>query len=203
MAPAPASASARRRLTGPVELTGLMGLAGRAALAAVAAAVLGSSVAGAQLPPPVPRALPPVGDPSMVIDDRGAPLEVLPTQRATPVVSSSGSGHIAHQVTAVAASAPIGPQQLGVVFNHALQQQGYISGEITFKMKDALAPGSDFGAAQYPGLRKLLNPNIYVVVARTPAEFVQVVKRLQQRTDVEWVEPIVNYGRSGAPPVRR
>ncbi len=165
---------------------------------AMAAAMLGSAVAMAQLPPPVPRALQPIADPSMVIDDRGALLEVLPTQRASAVASSSS--HIEHQVVTAAASAPIGPQQLGVVYNHALQQQGYITGEVTFKMKGALTPGGDFDAAQYPGLRKLLNPNIYVVVASTPAQFVQVVKLLQQRTDIEWVEPIVNYGHSGAPP---
>ncbi len=167
-------------------------------LTAMAAAMLGSAVAMAQLPPPVPRASQPVGDPSMVIDDRGAQLEVLPTQRASAI--ASGSSHVERQVVTVAASAPIGPQQLGVVYNHALQQQGYITGEVTFKMKGALTPGRDFDAAQYPGLRKLLNPNIYVVVAGTPAQFVQVVKLLQQRTDVEWVQPIVNYGHSGTPP---
>ncbi|MGH8206344.1 MAG: hypothetical protein ACRETK_06175 [Steroidobacteraceae bacterium] len=90
-----------------------------------------------------------------------------------------------------------------VVYNRALQQQGYITGEITFKMKGTLTADGDFGAAQYPGLRKLLNPNIYVVVARTPAQFVQIVKSLQQRTDIEWVQPVVNDGHSSAPPLHR
>jgi hypothetical protein len=200
------------KLLRPSSLRMNMPRAARAASAALVAIFLAASVVGAgpggaaraQLPPPAPRALPAVVDPTMVIDDRGAPLEVLPTQRALPVQPATSSpGHIAHQMIQAAAAAPIGPRQLGVVYNHALQQQGYITGEVTFRMKGSLSPGADFSAALYPGLRKLLNPNIYVVVAGTPAQFVQLVRRLQARTDVQWVEPIVNYGHSIVPrPVR-
>jgi hypothetical protein len=169
----------------------------------LAAIIVGADPGGAawaQLPPPAPRTLPAVADPAMVIDDRGASLEVLPTQRALPVQpAASNPGHIARQMIRAAAAAPIGPRQLGVVYNHALQQRGYITGEVTFRMKGSLQPGADFSAALYPGLKKLLNPDIYVVVAGTPAQFVQLVRRLQARTDVQWVEPIVNYGHSSVP----
>jgi len=46
----------------------------------------------------------------------------------------------------------------------------------------------------YPGLKKITNPEVYVVNARTPAEFMAVLKRLQARGDLEWVEPTVIYG---------
>ena len=34
---------------------------------------------------------------------------------------------------------------------------------------------------------------------RTPAEFMAVLKRLQARSDLEWVEPTVIYGPSKVP----
>jgi hypothetical protein len=82
---------------------------------------------------------------------------------------------------------------LGVVFNHAMQVQGYITGEVAFKMKGTPQATNGFLVSLYPGLARLTGPNVYVVRARTPAEFVAVTKRLQARADVEWVEPIVTY----------
>jgi hypothetical protein len=140
-----------------------------------------------------------VADPANVIEDRGSMLEVMPAQRATPVLASS-TRQIVHSVATARADAPIGPQTLGVVFNHAMQVQGYITGEVAFKMKGTLQATNGFQASQYPGLARLTGPNVYVVRARTPAEFVAVTKRLQARTDVEWVEPIVTYGRLGGAP---
>jgi len=133
-----------------------------------------------------------VTDPSMVIDDRGSKLEVLPTTRAIQQMSASGAEVVSVMIS-TSQSTPIGPQQLGVVFNHAMQAQGYITGEIAFKMMGSLEPTTGFDPASYPGLKKLTDPNIYLVVAATPHEFVEVTKRLQDRTDIEWVEPIVTY----------
>ena len=48
-----------------------------------------------------------------------------------------------------------------------MQVQGYITGEIAFKMTGGLEPTSDFDAALYPGLKKLTDPNVYIVVATT------------------------------------
>jgi hypothetical protein len=132
-------------------------------------------------------------DPANVIEDRGSMLEVMPSQRATPVLASS-TQQIVHRVETTRVDAPMGPQTLGVVFNHAMQVQGYITGEVAFKMKGALQASNGFQASMYPGLARLTAPNVYLVHARTPAEFVAVTKRLQARTDVEWVEPIVTYG---------
>lgn len=150
----------------------------------------------AQLQPPT-RLLQPITDPSMIVMDRGAKLEVFPTKRATPYLDSSGR-RVMHHVSRASATAPFGPQQLGVVFNHAMQAQGYITGEIAFKVKGGKAFSGS--TALYPGLKKITNPAVYVVNARTPAEFISVLKRLQARPDLEWVEPTVNYGVADSQP---
>lgn len=126
----------------------------------------------------------------MVINDRGMVLEVLPTRRAAPAATESGHP-VYHVLDHQDVSARISPKHLGVVFNHAMQAQGYITGEITFKLKKREQRPTDMNL--YPGFRKLIHPNVYIVVARTPLEFVQLTKRLQQRNDLEWVEPIVTY----------
>jgi len=144
----------------------------------------------AQLRAPA-RTLQPITDPSMVVTDRGARLEILPTKRATPRMDSSGRT-VSHHVITANNTAPIGPHQLGVVFNHALQQQGFITGEISFKMKQGYT-ASAFNPTLYPGLKEIAKPGLFVVNAQTPAQFIAVLKRLQARSDVEWVEPSVNY----------
>jgi hypothetical protein len=154
---------------------------------------LGAGPVWAGLQPPT-RSLQPVADASMIVLDRGAQLEVFPTQRAVPESDTSGRA-VVHRVMAATAQSAMSPLQLGVVFNHAMQQQGYISGEIAFKMKAGLKL-SGFPASSYPGLKKITNPEVYVVNTRTPAEFIAVLKRLQARGDLEWVEPTVVYGPS-------
>src|SRR5215467_15349019 len=148
----------------------------------------------AHIAPPHP--VTPVANPTMVIDDRGSLLEVLATQRAVPQVSAPGR-QVVHAVAPASPMAPIGPRELGVVFNHAKQVQGYITGEIAFKMKDGVPPAG-FDAASYPGFAKRAGPDVYLVVAGTPGEYVRLVKRLQTRSDLEWVEPVVIYGPSQA-----
>ena len=151
---------------------------------------------------PTPRVIQKISDLTMVIDDRGAKLEVIPTSRAVQTMASSGK-QIIHSVFPASESAPISPRQLGVVFNHAMQVQGYITGEIALKMKNGTQATEVLDPASYPGLVKLTNPNVYLVVARTPGEFVDLVKRLQGRADMEWVEPVVTYGTvQGVPDAR-
>lgn len=147
-----------------------------------------TGTAQAQLTAPQ-RTPPAVKDPSMVINDRGAQLEVIPDKRAILYPDQAGR-LVNHHVISASTAEPIGSRHLGVVFNHAMQQQGYITGEIAFKMKS----GQQFTGeqAQYPGLKKL--GAIYVLLARSPREFITLVKRLQQRTDIAWVEPVVTYG---------
>ncbi len=151
-----------------------------------------STASYAQLQP-TPRVIRAVSDPSMVIDDRGAKLEVLPARRAAQQMASSGK-QVVHSVFAASQSKPISPRQLGVVFNHAMRVQGYITGEIAFKMKGGAQAADRLDPASYPGLAKLTDPNVYLVAARTPFEFVELMKRLQGRNDMEWVEPVVTYG---------
>ncbi|MDB6101976.1 MAG: hypothetical protein JWO52_1975 [Gammaproteobacteria bacterium] len=137
------------------------------------------------------RSVQPVADPTMVIIDRGATLEVLPTSRAMPHADASGRV-VSHHVRASSATALIGPRQLGVVFNHSMQQQGFITGEIAFKLR-AGHTTAELSPALYPGLKQIASPAVYVTNARTPAEFINIFKLLQGRPEVEWVEPIVSY----------
>lgn len=138
------------------------------------------------------RAKQAVVDSTMVFEDRGQQFELYPTLRATPAVVAGKAGS-QHQLSAAGKGAPIGPRHLGVVFNHALQIQGFLTGEITFKPKGD-GPPVGFDAASYPGLAKLTNPNTYVAVASSPAEFLALFNRLKSREDLEWVEAIVIYG---------
>src|SRR4051812_45132572 len=79
---------------------------------------------------PIPRTFRSVENPSLVIDDRGSRLEVFPTKRAKLEISRSG--RTVYHVLPRDASAPISPKELGVVFNHAMQVEGYINGEVAF-----------------------------------------------------------------------
>jgi hypothetical protein len=151
---------------------------------------------------PTPRVMQSVTDESMVINDRGSRLVVFPALRAVKKMSISGNGNVHSEIMADK-SDPINPHQLGVVFNSAMQVRGYITGEIAFKMKDGLQATDWLDPSSYPGLAKLTAPNIYLVVARTPAEFVELTRQLQARTDMEWVEPIVVYGPRLAPEAAR
>jgi hypothetical protein len=162
--------------------------------------VLAVGAVRADLQPP-PRTLQEVTDPSMVIMDRGAKLEVFPSKRAIPQVDTTGRV-IAHRVVAASAGSMIGPAHLGVVFNHAMQQQGYITGEITVKLKVGHSAEA-LKSALYPGLKRITTPEVYVVNARTPAEFLKVLKSLQARSDLEWVEPTVEYGPARLQPSTR
>lgn len=142
---------------------------------------------------PLFRSVPEPADQTMMINDRGAEVELLPTLRATRVAEPSGE-RLTHQV--FRATTPFSSTSLGVVFNHAMQVRGFITGEIAFKMKGATFPSATFDSASYPGLTKLSNVNVYTVVGRTPAEFLALFNRLQARADVEWVEPFIVYGSS-------
>jgi hypothetical protein len=108
-------------------------------------------------------------------------------------MSSSGGTAVDHRVIQTEQSAPINSQQLGVVFNHAKQDYGYITGEIAFKMKGGVEPTDVLDSIYYSWFATLTNPDIYIVMAMTPGKFVEFVRRLQGRVDIEWVEPIVTY----------
>ena len=152
-------------------------------------------LAHAQLKPPAYSARP-VEDPSMIVNDRGSQLEVIPGKRATATTDSGG--RVTHQLLASVPSAALGPNTLGVVFNHSMQAEGFITGEIAFALKaGARADETSFPHAAYPGLAKVTNPNVFLVKANTPAAFISLLKLLQGRTDLEWVEPTVLYETRG------
>lgn len=143
---------------------------------------------------PAPRAKPvAVADAAMVFEDRGQQMEIYPALRATPSLKPSGAG-VQHQLSNAAEGASIGPRNLGVVFNHALQVRGYLTGEIAFKPKGDRLPADFDAAANWPGLAKITDPNIYIVVAASPKEFIPLFNRLKARGDIEQVEAVVIYG---------
>ena len=161
----------------------------------LALALLSPALGLAQIKPPV-SAKRAMADPTMVIEDRGAKLEVLATERATRTLDAQGR-RLIHRVRHAATAAPLNSHELGVVFNHTMQQQGYTTGEIAFVMRSG-SPAPKAGA-DYPGLRKLTATGLYVVRATTPAQFVSLTKQLQKDTRIAWVEPIVIYGPTARP----
>jgi len=145
----------------------------------------------AQLPGAAPAAQA-VRDPTMVVEDRGQKLEFLPTLRAAPEMMSGGR-IVVHRLTIARADAPFAQKSLGVVYNHTIQAQGFLTGEITFSPKAGTLP-ADIQTAGYHGLKKIVPPNVYEVVARTPAELKALFGSLKARSDLEWVEIPINYG---------
>jgi hypothetical protein len=134
----------------------------------------------------------PVVDQTMVVEDRGQNLEIFPTVRASPELAADGRTMI-HRLRATTVGSVLGPRSLGVVYNHTIGAQGFLTGEITFQpMEDELP--ADLREAGYPGLKKIVEPNTYEVVARTPPELMELLKTLKARTDLRWVELFVNYG---------
>jgi hypothetical protein len=143
----------------------------------------------AQIVPPV-HSTQAIVDPAMIFEDRGQKLELYPALRATP---ETAGGAVQHRIVRAEANAPIGPRNLGVLFNHTLQARGFLTGEITFKPKGD-GPPVGFDPATYPGLAKVTNPNIYEVVATSPKAFMLLFNHLKARSDLEWVEAVVIYG---------
>ena len=133
-------------------------------------------------------------DPSMIVSDRGSLLELIPTERGQ--LNASAFGHRKIRILDRGTSSlPMGPSNLGVVFNHTIQHVGFINGEITFQIKnghrlDALSN------SQLPGLRLVLKPNVYLVTARTPSEFLHTMRFLQTQAYLAWIEPNVIYTRA-------
>lgn len=161
-------------------------------LIVVTAALMGCALpTDAQIVPATRTKPAAVADPAMVIQDRGQALEIYPTLRAAPNVKP-GTPEVRHALSSATDSAPMGPRALGVIYNHALQVHGYLTGEIAFQPKGD-APPAGIDATSYPGLAKITQPNTYVVLASTPKEFIALFNRLKARSDLEWVEAIVVY----------
>jgi hypothetical protein len=143
-----------------------------------------------------------VSDPTMIVRDRGTDLEILAGVRAVKLQATT-SGAALQKTLGVLGSKTIVqsnpdrafaiPTEFGVVFNHTLNLHGVTTGEITFQLKPGVTAQS-FGKQNYPGFRKLTNPNVFIVVTNTPAEFVKTFKAIQARSGVSWVEPNVTYG---------
>lgn len=142
---------------------------------------------------PPQRAKAAVIDPEWVVNDRGSNLEIRPLTRATLATDSHNRISIKKVIQASPSSA-ISATQLGVVYNHAMQQYGYISGEISYIMKSNGDLASELTSLGYPAPTALLGGKIHVVNARSVQEFVKIMSLLQSRNDVETVEPTVTYG---------
>jgi hypothetical protein len=155
----------------------------------IALLALNTLTAHAQLVAPAtpPRA---VQDANMIVMDRGSKLEILPTARALPEVSSMAVNR--HQIIEARTDAPVSNKQLGVVFNHAMQQTGFFTGEIAFKAKAGVEPLSILEQGLRP--KRLGKTDVYFVRATTPRQFKSVLMALQGRPTLEWVEPNIIYG---------
>jgi hypothetical protein len=147
---------------------------------------------------PIARAVVPVADPTMVVDDRGTKLEILPDKRAAVGTDAVGRAAV-QRVQVTSAETPFSRLHPGLVFNHAYQQYGYITGEIAFRLKGGGAPGADFPSSLYPSLKKIGTLDMYAVTAPNPRVFLEVLKRLQARTDLDWVVPTVTYFPTNSP----
>ena len=148
----------------------------------------GTACAQLKLPETPRRA---VADSSNLLTDRGAQVELLPQSRLVAAASADGSRSYA--VTAAAKSDLLDAQHMGLVYNHSLQATGAISGEITFALRNGLV-ADNWSTAQYPGLKRIVPPNVYVVNARSVTEFAALLQSLQTDARVQWVEPTIQYG---------
>jgi hypothetical protein len=148
-----------------------------------------SLTATAQIRPPA-RQVVAVVNPDMVIEDRGAKLEIYPERRLDLLKSSEGMAVMQERSTRATSTTPFSGRP-ALAFNHAYQQYGYVTGEVTFKFKSGVSRPSLSSVA--PGARKVGNLDMFVVVATSPTELVALVERLKARTDLQWVEPTVKY----------
>lgn len=141
---------------------------------------------------PAPLTTVEIKNPQQVVEVQGAAIEVFPERRVT--VQSFASGReVMRETTKTSGSAPLDDANLVLVYNHAYQAYGYATGEISFKFKSGKTPALPLPAAQYPGFRRLGNLDAYVVYARNPVEFIDLYRRLGERTDTEWVVPYIEY----------
>lgn len=150
---------------------------------------LASIATFAQIPLPnrVPMA---IKNPEMVMETRGAKIEIYPERRVSITKSSAGQTSM-REITDGGAAAQISARAPALVFNHAYQQYGYATGEIAFKFK-ATAP-TNVSAAVGVTARKVGTLDIYVVNAKTSTELVALTEKLQARSDIQWVVPTVRY----------
>lgn len=139
-----------------------------------------------------PRTPVEIKNPQQVLEVQGAAIEVFPERRVT-VQSFTSGREVMRETAQTADSAPLDESDGVLVYNHAYQAYGYATGEISFKFKAGKSPASPLPAAQYPGFRRLGNLNAYVIYARNPVEFIELYRRLEERSDIEWVVPYIEY----------
>ena len=134
-----------------------------------------------------------LADESALLADRGSTLDVYLAPRVVLAVSGAGRPSI-KSVTRTSANSPLSASQRAVVFNRDAQQYGYITGEISFKLKAGVPGTPNWFATFTPKIARLGSLNLYVVNAGSVSEFLQTMNSLKVNADVEWVEPSVTYG---------
>lgn len=80
------------------------------------------------------------------------------------------------------------------MYNRDTRQYGFITGEVSFRLKDGVKGTPNWFNTFAPTIKRLGSLNLYVVNATTVTEFVQAMNELSGNADVEWVEPTVAYG---------
>ena len=132
-----------------------------------------------------------IQNPRNVIDFQNASIEVFPQRRVSVESAEVGKQVIRESVSSATAS--LADLDGVLVFNYAYQAYGYATGQISFKFKTGRAPTMPLPEATFSGFRKLGNLDVYEVNAKNPAEFLDLYRLIQARTDVEWVVPDIRY----------
>lgn len=133
-----------------------------------------------------------VKDPTMVVGPKHGQLEVFENKQVVVRELATGASVIA-SVTEASRTAPLSGKNPALVFNHAMQMYGYATGEIAFRLKGGAPLGSGFPQYELQGVKKFGKFDFYVYQATSEKDFVRVVSFLNDRFDVDWVNPTVRY----------
>jgi|GEM_PF-4456590 len=131
----------------------------------------------------------PVMNEANVLNLRGMKFELYPERRVVSTVFNGSK--IKVQLNTHSSSDGFDVSSQGVIFNHAYQKFGSISGEIAFSMIDGSLVSSKLSSLN--GFKKLGTLNLYAVYARSPAEFKNYIELLSADKGVNFIEPTVDY----------
>jgi len=129
---------------------------------------------------------PPSND--MILETKGGKLEVLLNQRAIPTANRSR-----FNIEKNDNNDNFSTKNLGIVYNHSLKMKGFLTGEISFKIKNGTQISS-LSNANLSGAKLLVPPDVYVINANNGKELIGIFKWLASSPAIEWVEPFVIYG---------
>lgn len=152
------------------------------------------ALSAAQLMPRPPRELP-AADPSWSLQQHSSQLELLPALR-TRLSAPDPQGRVRPQQLRAAAAdeASIGDGQYGLVFNHAMQSYGALSGEIAFRVRPGQSAEALAQLAGLDALQSLGQGGRHVARVRSPQALRDSLQRLRAQPGVVEAQWVVIYG---------